>query len=100
MAEQALEEKLRPRGSPDLSHEPPDTRFPDVVVSGEEAFTVIGAIAGGFVIAFSELMVTFAYKKVAAYLLPYNLVPDGLLQLLSTDYKFSVSFMILIIVLL
>ena len=60
----------------------------------------IGAIAGGFVIAFSELMVTFAYKKVAAYLLPYNLVPDGLLQLLSTDYKFSVSFMILIIVLL
>jgi len=45
-------------------------------------------------------MVTFAYKKVAAYLLPYNLVPDGLLQLLSTDYKFSVSFMILIIVLL
>ena len=45
-----------------------------------------GAIAGGFVIAFSELMVTFAYKKVAAYLLPYNLVPDGLLHLLSTDY--------------
>ena len=60
----------------------------------------IGAIAGGFVIAFSELMVTFAYKKVAAYLLPYNFAPDGLLQLLSTDYKFSVSFMILIIVLL
>ncbi len=31
----------------DLSHEPPDTRLPDAVVSGEEAFTVIGAIAGG-----------------------------------------------------
>ena len=60
----------------------------------------IGAISGGFVIAFSELMVTFAYKKVAAYLLPAELAPEGLIQLLSTDYKFSVSFMILIIVLL
>ena len=72
--------------------------FASAIVGG--VGNTIGAIAGGFVIAFSELMVTFAYKKVAAYLLPYNLVPDGLLQLLSTDYKFSVSFMILIIVLL
>ena len=60
----------------------------------------IGAIAGGFVIAFSELVVTFAYKKVATYLLPVEIAPEGLVQLLSTDYKFSVSFMILIIVLL
>ncbi|MDP6411715.1 MAG: branched-chain amino acid ABC transporter permease [Arenicellales bacterium] len=60
----------------------------------------LGAIAGGFVIAFSELMVTFAYKKVLGYLLPTGLAPEGLAQLLSTDYKFSVSFMILIIVLL
>ena len=59
-----------------------------------------GAIAGGFVIAFSELFVTFAYKKVLAYLLPIGFAPDGLVQLLSTDYKFSVSFMILVIVLL
>ena len=29
-----------------------------------------GAIAGGFVIAFSEVMVTYAYKGVLAYLLP------------------------------
>ena len=59
-----------------------------------------GAIAGGFVIAFSELFVTFAYKKVLAYLLPIGFAPDGLVQLLSTVYKFAVSFMILVIVLL
>ncbi|WP_145109705.1 branched-chain amino acid ABC transporter permease [Cereibacter sediminicola] len=60
----------------------------------------IGAIAGGFVIAFSEVMVTYAWKKVATYLLPDALAPDGLVQLMSTDYKFAVSFAILIIVLL
>lgn len=60
----------------------------------------IGAIAGGFVIAFSEVTVTYAFKKVAGYLLPEALEPDGLVQLLSTDYKFAVSFAILIIVLL
>ena len=60
----------------------------------------LGAIAGGFVIAFSELAITFAYKKVAAYLIGDGVLGDGLLQLLSTDYKFAVSFMILVIVLL
>ena len=60
----------------------------------------LGAIAGGFVIAFSEVMVTYAWKKVATYVLPDNLAPDSLLQLLSTDYKLAVSFAILIIVLL
>ena len=60
----------------------------------------LGAIAGGFVIAFSEVTVTYAWKKVANYVLPENLAPDGLAQLLSTDYKLAVSFMILIIVLL
>lgn len=60
----------------------------------------LGAIAGGFVIAFSEVTFTYAFKKVATYLLPNGLAPDGLLQLLSTDYKFAVSFTILIIVLL
>jgi branched-chain amino acid transport system permease protein len=60
----------------------------------------LGAIAGGFVIAFSELIVTFAYKKVLAYLLPLSMAPEGLMQLLSTDYKFAVSFLILVIVLL
>jgi branched-chain amino acid transport system permease protein len=59
-----------------------------------------GAIAGGFVIAFSEVTITYAFKKVLEYLLPEALEPDGLVQLLSTDYKFAVSFAILIIVLL
>ncbi len=60
----------------------------------------VGAIAGGFVIAFSEVTITYAFKKVLGYLLPESLEPDGLVQLLSTDYKFAVSFAILIIVLL
>ncbi len=60
----------------------------------------IGAIAGGFVIAFSEVTITYAWKKVLTYLLPEQLEPDGLVQLLSTDYKFAVSFAILVIVLL
>ncbi|MCE8007799.1 branched-chain amino acid ABC transporter permease [Aestuariivita sp.] len=60
----------------------------------------VGAIAGGFVIAFSEVTITYAWKKVATYLLPEALEPDGLVQLLSTDYKFAVSFVILLIVLL
>src|ERR1700722_9028116 len=31
----------------DLSHEPPDAPLPEAVASGEEAFWVVGAIAGG-----------------------------------------------------
>ncbi|MDR9485484.1 MULTISPECIES: branched-chain amino acid ABC transporter permease [Sediminimonas] len=60
----------------------------------------LGAIAGGFVIAFSEVTITYAWKKVLVYLLPESLEPSGLVQLLSTDYKFAVSFVILLIVLL
>ena len=60
----------------------------------------VGAIAGGFVIAFSELFVTFAYKRVVTYLVPESMAPDTLVQFLSTDYKFAVSFVILVIVLL
>lgn len=60
----------------------------------------LGAVAGGFVVAFSEVVVTYAWKKVLGYILPASLAPDGLMQLLSTDYKFAVSFSILIIVLL
>ena len=60
----------------------------------------VGAIVGGYVIAFSELIFTFAYKKVFTYMLPDHLAPKGLVQLLSTDYKIAVSFVILVIVLL
>ena len=59
-----------------------------------------GAFLGGYVIAFSEILLTYAYKKFFIYLLPSNLEPEGLLQLLSTDYKFAVSFSILVVVLL
>ena len=60
----------------------------------------VGAILGGFVIAYSEVVVTYAFKKFLAYLGPEGWTPDGLVQLLSTDYKFAVSFIILVAVLL
>jgi len=60
----------------------------------------VGAILGGFVIAFSEVTITYAYKKFLTYLAPENWAPEGLVQLLSTDYKFAVSFIILVAVLL
>jgi len=60
----------------------------------------VGAIVGGFVIAFSEVVVTYAWKKVITYVTPDAWAPDGLVQLLSTDYKVAVSFSILIVVLL
>jgi branched-chain amino acid transport system permease protein len=60
----------------------------------------LGAIAGGFVIAFSEVGITYAWKKVLVYLMPPALEPEGLVQILSTEYKFAVSFVILVIVLL
>ena len=59
-----------------------------------------GAFLGGYVIAFSEILLTYAYRKFFIYILPEGLEPDGLLQLLSTDYKFAVSFSILVVVLL
>ena len=60
----------------------------------------LGAILGGFLIAYSEITITYAFRKVVGYLGPEDWSPDGLLQLLSTDYKFAVSFGILLIVLL
>ncbi len=59
-----------------------------------------GAFLGGYVVAFGEIFITYAYKKFFTYILPENLEPDSLMQLLSTDYKFAVSFSILVIVLL
>ncbi len=59
-----------------------------------------GAFLGGYVIAFSEILLTYAYRKFFIYILPESLEPDSLLQLLSTDYKFAVSFSILVVVLL
>ncbi len=60
----------------------------------------VGAIVGGFIVAFSEVTITYAYKKFVNYLAGDDWAPTGLLQLLSTDYKFAVSFVILVLVLL
>jgi branched-chain amino acid transport system permease protein len=60
----------------------------------------IGAVIGGYVIAFSEAFITFAYKRFFTYLLPEEWAPEGLVQMLSTEYKFAVSFVLLVIVLL
>jgi branched-chain amino acid transport system permease protein len=60
----------------------------------------LGAVAGGFIVAFSEVFVTYGFKKVFGYLLPTAWQPDGLAQLLSTDYKVAVSFTVLVLVLL
>ena len=60
----------------------------------------LGAFLGGYVIAFAEIFITYAYKRFITYLVPESMEPDTLIQLLSTDYKFAVSFSILVIVLL
>jgi branched-chain amino acid transport system permease protein len=57
----------------------------------------LGAIVGGFIIAFSEVMVTYAYKGFLGY---FGFEPEGLVQMLGTDYKFAISFIILVVVLL
>ena len=60
----------------------------------------LGALFGGFVVSFSEIALTYAYKRFLAYLLPERLEPGTLMQVLSTEYKFAVSFLILVLVLL
>ena len=59
-----------------------------------------GAIVGGYLVAFTEIAITANYKKVANYVLPDNWEVVGNLQILGTEYKFGVSFMILVAVLL
>jgi len=60
----------------------------------------VGAFYGGFVIAFTEIGLTYAYKKFLVYLLPEQLEPSSLVQYISTDYKFAISFAILVVVLI
>ena len=56
-----------------------------------------GAFLGGYVIAFAEIFLTYAYKRFLGYILPESLEPDSMIQLLSTDYKFAISFSNLVI---
>ena len=60
----------------------------------------VGAVVGGYIVAFSEVTVTYAYRKFLIYVAPESWRPEGLVQLLSTEYKFAVSFVILVVVLL
>ena len=59
----------------------------------------VGAIFGGYLIAFTEVFATYAYKRFLAYLLPEAWLPEGLAQLIATEYKFAVSFVILVLTL-
>ncbi len=60
----------------------------------------LGAIAGGYIVAFTEIAVTYAYRKFLIYVMPESLEPGGLAQLVATEYKFAISFVILVAVLL
>jgi branched-chain amino acid transport system permease protein len=72
--------------------------FASVIVGG--IGSPIGAIAGAFLVAFSEIFLTYAYKKFLIYLLPLSMHPTSLVQLIGTEYKYAISFVILITVLL
>ena len=39
-----------------------------------------GAFLGGYVIAFSEIFITYAYKKFFMYILPESMEPETLVQ--------------------
>ena len=59
----------------------------------------LGAIAGGYIVAFAEMTITYAWRRVLGHLGPEGWQPETLVQLLSTEYKFAVSFAILVVVL-
>lgn len=60
----------------------------------------LGAIVGAYVVAFAEMGITFAWRRVVTYLAPEGMEPASMMQLLPVDYKFAVTFAILVIVLL
>ena len=60
----------------------------------------VGAIVGGYLVAFAEIGLTYAWRKFLIYVVPGDWAPAGLVQLLPTDYKLAVSFFILVLVLI
>ena len=60
----------------------------------------IGAVVGAFIVSFSEILLTYVYKKFFIYLLPAQWEPDSLVQLLGVEYKVAISFIILVLVLI
>ncbi len=72
--------------------------FASVIVGG--IGSPLGAIAGAYLVSFSEVLLTYAYKKFLIYLLPLSMHPKSLVQLIGTEYKYAISFVILVTVLL
>ena len=60
----------------------------------------VGAILGAYIVAISEVSLTYAYKGVMTFFSPDVAAGTELYQFLPTEYKYSVSFVILVIVLL
>jgi len=60
----------------------------------------LGAVVGGYVVAFSEMGITYAWRRFFMHLMPEGWEPTGLMQLLPVDYKFAVTFGILVLVLI
>jgi branched-chain amino acid transport system permease protein len=59
----------------------------------------MGAVVGAMSWPFAEMGITYAWRR-SSYLLPEGLEPTGLMQILPVDYKFAVTFGILVIVLI
>jgi branched-chain amino acid transport system permease protein len=62
-----------------------------------------GAIAGGFLLGFAEALAVFNWTQIlrpVEHLLPFGLTLPGNLALVPTEYKITVAFVILVIVLL
>ena len=55
--------------------------FASVIVGG--IGSPLGAIAGAFLVAFSEVLLTYAYKKFLIYLLPLSMHPSSWFSLLE-----------------
>lgn len=60
----------------------------------------LGAVVGGFIIAFAELVITANYKQIFNYLLPEALEFSGNVQIMGTENKFAVTFSVLVLVLI
>jgi len=72
----------------------------DVQLRPELAY---GAIAGGFLLGFAEALAVFNWTQIlrpVEHLLPFGLTLPGNLALVPTEYKITVAFVILVIVLL
>lgn len=59
-----------------------------------------GAIAGGFIIAFAENVITYDYRKILNYLAPEGLEVSHAVQIMGTENKFAVTFTVLVLVLI